>query len=70
MTKQKQNNAFFKAGNNITIVCLNAQITCMSIQILGSDYLHIEANTVSQYDSWVITNLAMLPQHTPLKVNN
>jgi hypothetical protein len=66
--KQKQNNVFFKTGN-ITIVHLNAQITCMSIQLLGSDYLHIEANTVSHYDSWVITNLAILLQHMPLKVN-
>jgi len=42
----------------------------MSIQILGSDYLHIEANTVSQYDSWVITSLAILAQHMPLKINS
>lgn len=42
----------------------------MSIQFLGSDYLHIEANTVTQYDSWVITNLANLTQHTPLKADS
>jgi hypothetical protein len=40
----------------------------MPIQFLGSDYLHIEANTVSEYDSWVITNLAILAQHMPLRV--
>jgi len=37
---------------------------------VNSDYLHIEANTVSQYDSWVITNLANLAQHMPLKVDS
>jgi len=42
----------------------------MPIQFLGSDYLHIGANTVSKHDSWVITNLAILAQHTPLRVNN
>lgn len=38
--------------DNITMVCMNTWIT--NIQFLASDWLHIEANTACQYDSWNI----------------